>query len=259
MRLFHVMIAGLLCAVPTAAAWADPTKTEMVGMLSTIDDRTMNSGDYKSLAFIEQKEAGKSDLVYQASIYRRDDEDKLVILFLKPQSEAGKGYLRSDKNLFLFDPTVGKWERRTERERIGGTGSNRQDFDQSRLHEEYEPTFIADESLGKKSVTHLKLDVKPAVDVAYPIVHLWIDKTTGNTLKRQDLALSGKVMRTTYYPEWEQRFSPSKKAPVYFAKQVFIKDEIEVGKTTSVVIQDVDLNRLDDSIFTKAWLEGKSR
>ena len=192
-------------------------------------------------------------------VYRRDVADKLVILFLKPQTEAGKGYLRVDSNLFLYDPTVGKWERRTERERIGGTGSNRQDFDQSRLHEEYEPTFAGDEMLGKMAVNHLTLKQKAGVDVAYPVVEMWLDKATGNPLKRQDLALSGKVLRTTYYPEWQKLFSPSKKADVYFPKQILIKDEIEVGKSTTVVIQNVDLNPLDDSIFTKAWLESKSR
>jgi hypothetical protein len=120
-------------------AFAAPTAEEMVGTLQTIDDRQTNNGDYTSLVFIEQKESGKADLVYQAVVYRRDADDKLVILFVKPQAEAGKGYLRIDDNLFFYDPTVGKWERRTERERIGGTGSNRQDFDESRLAIEYTP------------------------------------------------------------------------------------------------------------------------
>ena len=40
-------------------------------------------------------------------------------------------------------PTVGKWERRTERERIAGTDSRRADFDESRLAEEYEPASLS--------------------------------------------------------------------------------------------------------------------
>ncbi len=258
MRFFrHLLTAALLFGADLA--FAAPSDAQMVQMLNTIDERTMNSGDYKQLVYIEQKEKDKSDIVYQGVVYRRDVADKLVILFLKPQSEAGKGYLRVDNNLFLYDPTVGKWERRTERERIGGTGSNRQDFDQSRLHEEYVPTFVGDEMLGKMAVNHLLLKAKDGVDVAYPMVHMWLDKTTGNPLKRQDLALSGKVMRTTYYPEWQKLYSPTKKADVYFAKQILIKDEIELGKSTTVVVQNVDLTPLDDAIFTKAWLESKSR
>jgi outer membrane lipoprotein-sorting protein len=233
--------------------------TQMTAALTLIDDRQRNGGDYKSVVFIEQKEKGKADLVYQAVVYRRDQDDKLVILFLKPQSEAGKGYLRIDKNLFLYDPTVGKWERRTERERIGGTGSQRNDFDESRLAEEYDPTYVGEETLGKYKVHRMKLAAKTGVDVAYPALELWVDQATGNILKRQDFALSGKLMRTTYYPEWMKKFSESKGQDIYFPREIRIFDEIEVGTSTTVVIQEVDLNTLTDSIFTKAWLESKSR
>lgn len=250
------MLTLLLSA---ALAWAAPSTDEMVKMLAVIDDRQQNSGDYKSLVYIENKQAGKSDLVYQAVVYRRDADDQLVILFVKPQSEAGKGYLRLDNNLFLYDPTVGKWERRTERERIGGTSSNRQDFDQSRLHEEYTPTFVAEEALGSYTVEHLKLKVVPGQDVAYPAADLWIDKGTGNVLKRQDFADSGRLMRTTYYPGWNKVYSESKKADVYFPKEVRIIDEVEKGTQATIVIQEVDLKPLDKNIFTKAWLESKSR
>lgn len=238
---------------------AAPNADEMVARLKVVDDRQMNNGDYKSLVYIEQKEKDKADLVYQAVVYRRDVTDKLVIMFLKPQAEAGKGYLRADDNLFFYDPSVGKWERRTERERIGGTGSQRNDFDQSRLHEEYTPAFVAEETLGKFTVEHLELTAKEGVDVAWPVVELWLDKATGNMMKRQDFALSGKLMRTAYYPEWQKRFSPSKGTDVYFAKEIRIFDEVEKGDSTTVVVQEVDLATLDDSIFTKAWLESKSR
>ena len=124
----------------------------MVQMLKTIDDRQQNNGDWNSQVYIEQKEAGKSDLVYQANIYRQDDKDTLVILFVKPAAEAGKGYLRVDKNLFFYDPASGKWERRTERERIGGTGSQRQDFDQSTLALDYTPAYVGEEKLGNYAV-----------------------------------------------------------------------------------------------------------
>ena len=240
-------------------AFAAPTAEEMVGTLQTIDDRQRNSGDYTSLVFIEQKESGKADLVYQAVVYRRDADDKLVIMFVKPQAEAGKGYLRIDDNLFFYDPTVGKWERRTERERIGGTGGNRQDFDESRLAIEYTPAFVGEEKLGNYTAQHLKLTAKPGEDVAYPVVELWVDGPTQNVLKRQDFALSGKLMRTSYYPQWLKKYSASKGAEIYYPKEIRIYDEVQKGNQTTIVLQEVDLESLDPSIFTKAWLESKSR
>lgn len=258
-RLLQSAAFGLMIALAAPVALAAPTAPEMVAMLKVVDDRQENNGDYKSLVYLEQKEAGKADLVYQLAVYRRDLDDQLVLLFLMPKEQAGQGYLRQDNNLFFYDPSVGKWERRTERERIGGTDSNRQDFDQSRLHIEYTPTFVAEEKLGSFTVNHLLLTATSEADVAYPVVHVWVDKATGNLLKRQDLAASGKLMRTLLYPKWEKAYSASKKADVYYAREVRIFDEIQKGNQTTVVIQNVDLNTLDDSIFTKAWLESKSR
>ena len=228
-------------------------------IIKEIDERQRNSGDYKALAYIEQKEQGKNDLVYQAVFYRRDEDDKLMILFLKPKSEAGKGYLRLDKNLFLYDPTVGKWERRTERERILGTDSRRADFDESRLHEEYVATWIGQENIKKFEVNHIRLEAKPGTDVAYPLVDLWVDVDTNNVLKREDRALSKKLMRTSYYPKWKKVFSESKGADVYYPEEIHIFDEVQKGNKTTIAITKVDLRPLSANLFTKAWLESKSR
>lgn len=255
----RVLALAVLAVATAAPARAALTEEESLKIVKTIDERQRNSGDYKSLVFIERKERNKNDTVYEALIYRRDATDKLVILFQKPKEEAGKGYLRVDKNLFLYDPTVGKWERRTERERIAGTDSRRNDFDESRLAEEFIPKWVADEKLGKFEVHHLELTAKPGSDVAFPVVHLWVDKGTGNILKQQEMALSGRLMRTSYYPKWNKLYSESKKAEVYVPAEIRIFDEVEKGNSTTVVIQKTDLSSLDDSIFTKAWLESKSR
>ena len=154
---------------------------------------------------------------------------------------------------------MGQWSRRTERERIGGTDSTRSDFDESRLEEEYDPSYDGEEKLGEYTVQKLALKVKPGVDVAFPVVKVWVDKDSGNILKKQDFALSGKLMRTSYYPKWKKTFSESKKADVWFPAEMRIYDEIEKGNSTLVLVQDVDLRPLDVNMFTKAWLEGKSR
>lgn len=256
LSLFTIALA-LSALEPTAGG--TPTDAELVGMLKVIDDRQANTGDYKSIAYLEQKERGKDDVAREVVIYRRDADDKLMILFTKPKTEAGKGYLRLDKNLFMYDPSVGKWERRTERERIAGTDSRRQDFDESRLALEYTPKYVGEEKLGKLEVQHLVLSAKDGVDVAYPVVDVYVDKASGNLLKREDKAVSGKLMRTTYYPKWNKVFSESKKADVYFPGEIRFYDEVEKGNSTLIVIRETDLRPLDANLFTKAWLESKSR
>jgi hypothetical protein len=252
---FVLVALGLLSAAPARAL----DDQQMLELLKRIDDRQQNTGDYKALAYIEAKERGKSDRVQEAVIYRRDEEDKLMILLLKPKSERGKGYLRLEKNLWMYDPAVGRWERRTDRERIHGTDSRRKDFDESRLALEYTPAYVGEEALGKFRVHHLKLTGKPDADVPYPVTEIWVDVDTGNVLKAQDFAASGKLMRTTYTPRWAREFSASKQAEVWHPSEIRIYDEVEKDNATLVLIKEIDLNPLPANIFTKAWLESKSR
>jgi Outer membrane lipoprotein-sorting protein len=247
----------LLCS--SALATPLPGPEAVVQVLKTIDDRQRNSGDYKSLAYLEQKEKDKTDIAREALIYRRDEDEKLMILFTKPKGEAGKGYIRLDKNLWSYDPGTGKWDRRTERERIAGTDSRRADFDQSKLVEEYDPAYKGESKLGQFDVWELELHVKPNTDVAFPVVRLWVDQASGNVLKRQEFALSGRLMRTLYYPRWQKLYSESKKAEVWYPGEIRIYDEVEKENSTIVVMKSVDLRPLEPNIFTKAWLEAKSR
>jgi outer membrane lipoprotein-sorting protein len=255
-----LMTLMLVAFVPASGFAQDElSKDAMVDLLETLDERQRSAGDYKAIVYIDQREEDKSDLLYQAVIYRRDRADKMVIMFSKPKSEAGKGYLQIDNNLFLYDPNVGKWERRTDRERIGGTGSQRRDFDESRLADQYTPEFVGSEKLGKYNTHHIKLEAKDKNDVAYPIMEIWVDKDSKNILKAQEFALSGKLIRTTYYPKWERIKNEEKGSYVYFPKEIRVYDEVEKGNRTIILFRSVELKPLQDNIFTKAWLESKSR
>jgi len=250
------LVPGLVPARRASAALSTP---EMVDLLKHVDDRQKNNGDWRASAYLEQKEKDKVDVVYETEYYRRSSDEKFMILFTKPKSSAGQGYLRIDKNLWFYDPSVGKWERRTERERIGGTNSRRSDFDESRLAQEYDPSDEGEEKLGVYSAQKLLLKGKPGIDLAFPIVRIWIDKDTKNVLKRQEYALSGRLLRTSYYPKWKKVFSQSKQADVYYPEEIRFYDEVEKANQTLVLIRGVDTNPLPANLFTKAWLESKSR
>ncbi len=235
------------------------SKGELVDLLKAVDERQRNSGDWRSESYIEQKEKGKVDVIYDATFMRRSKDAKFVIMFNKPKAQQGQGYLRVDKNLWFYDPAVGKWERRTERERIGGTNSRRSDFDESRLAEEYDPEDNGEEKLGAYTAQVMTLKGKPSLDLAFPVIKLWVDKETRNVLKRQEFALSGRLIRTAYYPKWRKVFSESKKAEIWYSQEIRFFDEVEKANQTLILINKVDLRSLPENIFTKAWLEGQSR
>ncbi len=255
-KMFSLAVGLSLCWSLSAYALTEKEVSELVRL---IDERQRSTGDYSSIVFIDQKEKDGSTKAFEARVYRRDADDKWMILFSKPKAEAGKGYLRVEKNLFLYEPALGKWERQTERASIAGTNSRRDDFDESRLAEEYDASFVGEEKLGKYQVLRLKLIAKPKVEVASPIVELWVDKESKNILKRQESALSAKLLRTTYYPAWDKMFSKSKNADVYVPKEIRVFDEVEKGNSTTIVLREVKLDPLDANIFTKAWLESQSR
>ncbi|MFU8806117.1 MAG: outer membrane lipoprotein-sorting protein [Bradymonadaceae bacterium] len=255
--LWLFLIVGFLFTGTSTAFAMD--QAEVDKLVKELDERRKSVGDYKALIYIDQKQQDKSDLVYEVVLYRRESTDRMVILFTQPRAEAGKGYLRIDRNLFLYDPAVGRWERRTDRERIGGTGSQRTDFDAMELAESFDAEFVAEEKLGAFDVRHLRLKAKDGVDVPYPILRIWVDKASGNLLKQEDYALSERLMRTLYYPRWQKVQNEAKDAEVLFPQEIRIFDEVEKGNRTTMVFRSIELEALDNHIFTKAWLESKSR
>jgi hypothetical protein len=258
--LLHAGLAVLgAMLVPLAARAATPTTQELTEILKVVDDRQRNAGDWKGLFYMEQKQKDKVDTVYEGLAFRRSADQKFMILFTKPKAQQGQGYLRLDKNLWFYDPTVGKWERRTERERIAGTNSRRSDFDDSHLAEEYVPEFVADEKLGAYNAVVMNLKGKPGIDLAFPVIKLWVDKDTKNVLKRQEFALSGRLLRTSYYPKWKKLYSESKKGDVWYFEEARFFDEVEKANSTLILIKSVDFKPLEANLFTKAWLESKSR
>jgi hypothetical protein len=235
------------------------TAAQATALLKVVDERQRNTGDYQSLCYVKETEKNKEPRVFQAMVYRRDTDDKFMLVFTKPKEEAGKGYLKIDKNLWFYEPSTGKWTRRTERERLGGTNSRRSDFDESRLADEYNVDSEGADSLGAFKVHKLKLTSKPGVDVAYPVIKLSIDQDSSNILKREEYALSGKLLRTTFYPKWKKQMSPSKKVEVWIPEEMRVFDELEKGNSTVILIKETNLEALDKNIFTKAWIEAKSK
>lgn len=257
--ILSLLMLNHFIAGPRAFAAEDFNDSKAAELVKVVDDRQRNSGDYKATAFVKETEKNKEPKLLQSTVYRRDESDKFMMIFNKPKEEAGKAYLKIDKNLWSYEPSTGKWERRTEREKIGGTNSRRSDFDESRLADEYISKAEGMGDLGKYKVFMIKLTVKTGVDVAYPVLKLWIDKDDRNVLKREEYAFSGKLMRSTFYPKWKKVFSESKKSDVYVPEEIRVFDELEKGNSTIIVLKDVELKKLEDSIFTKAWIESKAR
>ena len=150
----------------------------MVELLKEVDERQHNHGDWRSNVYIEQKEKDKVDVVYEALYFRRSAGSEVHDPVHQAEGVGGAGLPAHRSEPVVLRSRVGKWERRTERERIGGTNSRRSDFDESRLAEEYDPTDEGEEKLGAYTAQMLMLKGKPGLDLAFPVIKLWVDKDT---------------------------------------------------------------------------------
>ncbi len=236
------------------------SEVDALEIVKEIEERQRSSGDYKALCYVKNIERNKEPKVFQVVVFRRDDDNKFLLLFLKPREMKGKGYLKVAKNLWMYDPNTGKWVRRTDRDRIGGTSSRSVDFGESILSEDYNVRYDGENMLGKIKVYRIHLTVKEGVaDVLYPIIDLWIDQEMKNTLKREEYSLSGKLMRTIYYLRWTKKYNEMKKDYVLYPQEVRIFDELKKGNSTINLTKTIDFKPLEKNIFTKAWIESMSR
>jgi hypothetical protein len=256
---YFLKFVSLFVLLASAQAFAaEPMSQEQVNtLMKELDDRTHFEGDYKAVALAHSKNREKGESVQKMAIYRRDADDRLMLLFLQPKADAGKGYLMIDKNFFSYEPSTGSWTRVSD-ERVGGSALNRANFDGFNFSGRYDGEFVAYEKLGKFDVARIKLTAKEGADADEDVVELWVEKTSNNVLKQKDYALSGRLLRTTYRTNY-QKFSDATGKMQYVPMKSIVKDEVEVGNKTTMVLEQIDTDPLAANIFTKAWLESKSR
>lgn len=251
-----ILFCEAACAKETTFSSA-LNQQEVNELVTRMDELSRFETDFNAEIYLQQKHREKGDLLYKMAVYRQDQSNHLTMLFLKPKTDAGKGYLMLDKNLFLYTPSTGDWTRVSE-DRISGTDTNLADFDDWNLAEEYTAKFVALEKLGKFPVYHLLLSARPGVQVKAQKLSLWIEPKNNFALKVQEYTQSGRLLRTTYRTKW-RKIVDDNQVQRYIPMETRIYDEVEKGNQTIMVIDRIALNSLAQEIFTKAWLESKSR
>ncbi len=176
-----------------------------------------------------------------------------------PENEKGNGYLRVGDNFWMYRINTRTFQHVNRDESIGGTDAHSSDFETRKMVELYGPALdaqgkekITEEMLGKVSV--YKFEIKAKVnDVDYPKKIYWTRRDNSLVLKEESYSLSGTLMQTAYFIKFtviDGRYVP--------VKQIFI-DEFEKGNKTVVDISDIMTGQINNSVFTKAYLENLSK
>ena len=225
------------------------SEVEYQEILKSLDDLQDFSGMDLSLVWtVVSQKPGEDKSVKKIQIFRRDSEKKFLYIFLKPEVDKGQGFLMSEDNAWMYDPSSRKFSHFSLKENIGDTDAKNEDIDGYSYVDDYVIESAEDAKLGKLT-TYLLTLVAKTNEVATPKVKIWVRKDNNLLLKQEDYSLSGRLVRTMIFPKWTTvggRYIPS---------QQLILDNLKEGEKTQLTISNISNAKIPDDVFTKAYLE----
>jgi len=234
-------------------------ESRVIPILESIDKNYKIKTDANANVVMTQQKKDEGTKIIEMAYYRRDSDDSFLIVMKSPENEKGNGYLRVGDNFWMYRINTRTFQHINRDESIGGTDAHSGDFETRKLTELYGPVLdvnskekISEEMLGQVPVN--KFEVKAKVnDVDYPKKIYWTRRDNNLVLKEESYSLSGTLMQTAYFLKFtiiDERYVP--------VKHIYI-DEFEKGNKTIVEISNISTKKLDDKIFTKAYLENLSK
>ncbi|WP_041401674.1 outer membrane lipoprotein-sorting protein [Salinispira pacifica] len=225
-------------------------------LLEQIDSLvSFTENDFSAEYTITQDKPGQGTSVTKAAMFRRDSEDKYLILILEPSVDRGKGYLKIGNNLWLYDPVSRRFNVTSARDRFQNSNARNSDFTQSTLAADYRIVGRSSAQLGAYSTRVLDLEATND-SVTYPAMKIWVDE---NNLVRkyEDYSLSGQLMRTTAIPRYQavgERFVPVQIVIIDALAGRNVNGQFR-NERTIITVAKPSLNDLPDLVFTQAYLE----
>lgn len=198
----------------------------------------------------EDPETGIEKRVIQQ--YRRDADEKFLMLFVEPVTQRGQGYLMLEDNLWFYDPESRKFSHTSLKEQFGESDANNSDFGESSIAEDYRVTGAEEGTLGKFEVYILSLEGRHN-EVTYPFQKIWVTRDSNLVLKSEDSSANGRLMRTSYFPSYANIDGR------YIATKMIFVDNLIEGKKTQITISGISVEALPDTLFTKAYVERVNR
>lgn len=249
----RVLLAAIAIAVVVPALAFSLTPADSDEILRRIDDlQNFPDVDFTSvLTFVvEDPEEGVDRQVIQQ--FRRDSEDKFLLLIREPLVQLGQGYLRVDDVLWFYDPESRQFNRTSLREEFSDSNARNSDFGASSLSDDYVVTAVEEGTLGRFQVFVLDLEATND-EVTYPRQRMWITRNQYLPLKVEEYSGSARLLRTSYYPSY------ARVGDQFIATELIFVDELVAGRKTQISLTEISTATLPDSVFTKAYVERVSR
>lgn len=157
-----------------------------------------SSESYKKLVNIEPDGSKKEFLLYQA----KKGKDKMVALFLEPESEKGRATLRLGDNMWLYIPNVGKPIRIASMQSVVGGVFNNSDIMRLDFSTEYKVIEQKESNSAYTLILKAKND-----SVAYDKLIMTVDKKSITPKKVVCYSSTNMIIKTLTYKDIK-KFAP---------------------------------------------------
>ena len=238
-------MAGLFAQVSAA----DVEKAYQI--LEATDDVLAYHGDYSATISFKIEKPGKPDENIQYKIFERTDKKLMTMVQLFPEADKGNGFLRDGDNIWSYDPISRKFSHTSIKDAIGNSEVKLDDVeqDENSYRINYDITGFESGVISKYEVYIITVTAKTN-EPSYAVSKIYVRKDLNLIIKYEDYSGSGRLMRTTLLPKY------SKVPSGYVPTQQIVRDELNPGENTTMIISAMTFDTLPDRIFTKAYLEG---
>ena len=170
---------------------------------------TLTDSDFSAVMTIITQDPEKGAEKFVVRQFRRDRENKFLLLIQEPKAQMGQGYLMDEENLWFYDPESRKFSHTSLKESFAGSDARNEDFTQSSLAKDYRATAYETGVLGNFDVYIIDLEAVHN-EVADPYLRIWVSQGDNLVLKMESYSLTKRLMRTGALPQLRQgRQTPS--------------------------------------------------
>jgi len=215
--------------------------------------------DFSAEYTIVHDSPGKSRNTTVSAVFRRDREEMYVIIVLKPEVNKGQGYLKKGNTLWFYDPEGRRFNSSSSKDRFQNSNARNSDFTRSTLAEDYSVNGSRKATLGRFDCWQLDLKAN-SDEVTYPVMKIWISEG-GLVRKTEGYSLSGQLLRTTAIPVYNKigdRYIPKSILFIDALKGAIVNGKF-VHEKTQITINKPSLDPIEDSVFSKSFLESVGR
>lgn len=226
-------------------------------ILSEIDSvLTFSDNDFSGqFTFAKEIPGNSTKDVQIAQIYRRDSEKKFSVIILRPAEDSGKGYLQINNNMWVYDPSSGRFTVTSAKDRFQNYPFRTSDFSNSTLSRDYDISSTEEAVISGMKVQILELNAK-SDNVPFAKKKIWVNEQN-LILKVVDYSYSGQILRTIMIPKYKKIDNH------YIAVNLIIIDALKykmvdgkkVYEKTTIVVENPSTDDVPDSYYTQAFLE----